>query len=662
MPSLIHLDNLTKIYLPQGKQDPSLGVRALDGVTLDIQAGEYVSIVGPSGSGKSTLMQILGLLDRASGGKFELAGQDVARLSDDQLALLRNSRIGFVFQFFNLLARTTALNNVALPLIYARIGDPESRARKMLEWVGLKDRLYHAPHQLSGGQQQRVAIARALVNQPVLLFADEPTGNISSQQAEEVMGELDQLNRDGVTVILVTHEPDIAAHAKRVITMKDGKVVSDKLNETARSGEVSAKASAEAFQLPRQPLLPSFASFRENLRMAATALSLNKFRTFLTMLGMIVGVATVIAVTALGNGMAESTKAALASLGSNLLMVQAENESTRGTGSAPRFTIPDAEKMKQLEKAGGSILRVDPTVRGDVMVSYGDNNWDTSVTGCEPNYADMRNSVPIEGRFFTQEENLQRARVCLLGKTVVTNLFPAGFDPVGAQVEINKTNYTVLGILPVKGSNGFSDQDDLVLVPLQTAMYRVLGVNYLRFIDVEAKDAASVDPAIDELTAFLREERHILPGQADDFRIRNMADIQQARSSITGVMSTTLLIIACISLLLGGIGIMNIMLVSVKERTKEIGLRKALGARNVEVLFQFLVEALLICMLGGALGIFLGAGASLTVAKLANWLLPLSWGMIVMAVVVSSACGMIFGFWPAWQASKLSPIEALRYE
>jgi macrolide transport system ATP-binding/permease protein len=318
--------------------------------------------------------------------------------------------------------------------------------------------------------------------------------------------------------------------------------------------------------------------------------------------------------------------------------------------------------MKQLERAGGSILRVDPTVRGDVMVSYGDNNWDTTVTGCEPSYADMRNAKPIAGRFFTEEEDQERARVCLLGKTIITNLYPPDFDPVGTQVEINKTNYTVIGVLPVKGSNGFQDQDDLVLVPLQTAMWRVLGVNSLRFIDVEAKDAASVDAAIEELTSFLRDLRHIQPGEADDFRIRNMADIQQARSSITAVMGSTLLVIACISLMLGGIGIMNIMLVSVKERTKEIGLRKALGARNVEVLLQFLVEALLICLLGGALGIGLGAGASLLVARLADWLLPLSWSMVAVAVLVSSACGMVFGFWPALQASRLSPIEALRFE
>ncbi|MGH7443038.1 MAG: ATP-binding cassette domain-containing protein, partial [bacterium] len=315
---LIRLVDLSKVYRPQGKQDASLGVRALDHITLDIYPGEYVSIVGPSGSGKSTMMQILGLLDRPTDGKLILAGQDVAKLSDDQLAMLRNQSIGFIFQFFNLLARTTAMDNVALPLIYSRKADPKERARKMLEFVGMKDRLYHAPHQLSGGQQQRVAIARALANEPVLLFADEPTGNISSQQTGEVMAELDSLNQSGVTVVLVTHEPDVAEHARRMLTMKDGHIVSDKQIKPDRISSAAADRT-EAFKLSPMSALPSFASAVENLRMALIALSLNKFRTFLTMLGMIIAVIAVIAVTAIGNGMQASTKARLASLGSNLV-------------------------------------------------------------------------------------------------------------------------------------------------------------------------------------------------------------------------------------------------------------------------------------------------------------------------------------------------------
>src|SRR5665213_85950 len=328
---LIRLVDLSKVYRPQGKQDASLGVRALDHITLDIYPGEYVSIVGPSGSGKSTMMQILGLLDRPTEGQLILAGQDVSKLNDDQLAMLRNQSIGFIFQFFNLLARTTAMDNVALPLIYSRKADPKERAKKMLDFVGMKDRMYHAPHQLSGGQQQRVAIARALANEPVLLFADEPTGNISSKQSEEVMAELDSLNQSGVTVVLVTHEPDVAAHARRILTMKDGHVISD---EQIKPDRVSSKAAdrTEAFKIKPMSVLPSMASVLENLRMALVALSLNKFRTFLTMLGMIIAVMAVIAVTAIGNGMQVSTKARLASLGSNLVIVRPHNANVRGLG------------------------------------------------------------------------------------------------------------------------------------------------------------------------------------------------------------------------------------------------------------------------------------------------------------------------------------------
>jgi macrolide transport system ATP-binding/permease protein len=657
---LIRLIDLSKVYRPQGKQDASLGVRALDHITLDIYPGEYVSIVGPSGSGKSTMMQVLGLLDRPTDGKLLLAGQDVSKLNDDQLAMLRNQSIGFIFQFFNLLARTTAMDNVALPLIYSRKADPTERAKKMLEFVGMKDRMFHAPHQLSGGQQQRVAIARALANEPVLLFADEPTGNISSQQSNEVMAELDSLNQSGVTVVVVTHEPDVAEHARRMLTMKDGHIISDKQIKPDR---VSSQAvdRTDAFKVHPMSALPSLASIFENLRMAMIALSLNKFRTILTMLGMIIAVMAVIAVTAIGNGMQVSTKARLASLGSNLVILMPGNASTRGLGSAPRFLMEDVDKLKQLTLLGGAVQRVDPTVRGSILVSYGDNDWSTTATGAEPSYEEMRNAVPIAGRFFTAKEDQSRSRVCLLGKTVVTNLYPPDFDPTGTQVQINKTNFTVIGVLPVKGSNGFSDQDDVVLMPLQTAMWRVFGLTDINSVDIEASDSDNVQACIDEVTQLCRTIRHIQPGQPDDFMVRNMADIQQAQQDIAKTLKETLLVIACVSLIVGGIGIMNIMLVSVKERTKEIGLRKALGARNVEVLFQFLVEALLICLIGGGIGILLGVVFAFSLNHF-GWLAIISWVTVLVAVLVSAGSGLVFGLWPAWQASKLSPIEALRYE
>jgi macrolide transport system ATP-binding/permease protein len=658
---LIRLIDLSKVYRPQGKQDASLGVRALDHITLDIYPGEYVSIVGPSGSGKSTMMQILGLLDRPSEGKLLMAGHDVSKLSDDQLARLRNQSIGFIFQFFNLLARTSAMDNVALPLIYSRKADPKERAKKMLNFVGMGDRLFHAPHQLSGGQQQRVAIARALANEPVLLFADEPTGNISSKQSEEVMAELDSLNQSGVTVVLVTHEPDVAEHARRMLTMKDGHIVSDRQIKKVRASPAAADRTS-AFRIHAMSVLPSMASIMENMRMALIALSLNKFRTFLTMLGMIIAVWAVIVVTAIGNGMQVTTAATMASLGSNLVMLRPGNPNARGLGSVPKFEMADVDRLKQLTQIGGPVKQVDPTVNGGVLVSYGDNDWSTSATGAEPTYADMRNAHPIAGRFFTSAEDQARERVCLLGKTVISNLYPPGFDPTGTQVQVNKVNFTVIGVLPVKGSNGFQDQDDVVIMPLQTAMWRVFGVTTLNSIDIEARDSDGVQACIDEVTQLCRSMRHIQPGADDDFMIRNMADIQAARNDIAQTMKLVMLGIACVSLFIGGIGIMNIMLVSVKERTKEIGLRKALGARNVEVIFQFLVEAVLICLIGGFMGISLAVVTSFIVNTVVGWLSIISWVIVFVAVLISAGSGLVFGLWPAWQASKLSPIEALRYE
>jgi macrolide transport system ATP-binding/permease protein len=297
-----------------------------------------------------------------------------------------------------------------------------------------------------------------------------------------------------------------------------------------------------------------------------------------------------------------------------------------------------------------------------VAVSYGDKNASTMGRGCEFVYGSMHNATPIVGRMFTDEENAQRARVCVLGKTVIANLYPEGFDPVGSEIEINKCRFRVIGILPVKGSNGTQDQDDVVLIPLQTFQYRILGWDVVGAIEFEAKDAESVDAAIQEISAFCRDMRHIAPGQPDDFVVRNLADMKAAQQDISATIQNTLFVIACVSLLVGGIGIMNIMLVSVNERTKEIGLRKALGARNAEVLFQFLVEALLICLIGGILGIGVGVSAALGVAMSKGWLILISWNTVAVAVVVSAMSGIIFGLRPAWQASQLSPIEALRQD
>jgi macrolide transport system ATP-binding/permease protein len=658
-PVLLEARNLTKVYRPTGKDKGALSVRALDAVDLDIRAGEYVAIVGPSGSGKSTLMQMLGLLDRPTSGTLRLDGQDVSALSDDQLASIRNHRIGFIFQFFNLLARTSALANVSLPLIYGRNPDPAARARELLVKVGLEDRMGHAPHQLSGGQQQRVAIARALANAPSLIFADEPTGNISSQHAAEVMKELDQLNRQGATIVLVTHDPQVAAHARRLVRVMDGRIVEDTvrdpfLPEVPASPSSGDRRAGAAF-------IPSLAGFRENLGMGLTALTLNKMRTILTMLGVIIGVAAVISMTAIGNGATAAVQARLAALGSNLLVVLPGNPAANSPGSKPRFTMREPQALKQLVKPGSSVLMVDPAMRGDVVAAAGNRNTSTSLLGCESSYEVMRASRPVSGRFFTEQEDKAREKVCLLGKTVVKNLFDEGFDPTGSTIKLNHTGFKVLGVLPTKGAS-WKDDDDIIIIPLQTALHRVLGGKYIHYVDMQARSADRMQEAIDDGTDALRKARRLPAYKPDDFQMRNMADIQAAQTDTANTLTTLIDSIAMLSLCVGGIGIMNIMLVSVRERTKEIGLRKALGARNLEVLFQFLVEALLIGTIGGMIGIALGSLTAVSLAWFRGWPVLLPWGTVAIAVVFSAATGVAFGLWPAWQASRLSPIEALRYE
>ena len=667
--ALIELRDITRSYIVGGEE-----LRVLKGITLDIEEGEFVAIMGPSGSGKSTMMQILGLLDRPSSGTFRLLGQDVSKLSDDEGAVLRSKTIGFIFQMFNLLARTSALDNVALPMIYSGAPNREERAHELLKDVGLGDRTDHAPNQLSGGQQQRVAIARALVNRPKILFADEPTGNLASDQAEDILRQLQLLNRSGITVIMVTHEPDIAAHAKRIIRIKDGIVVSDELNaqQTFAGGSSGGGAGGVAVAPPparistatgklETPQL-SWAEFKEYGASAMRAMSANKVRSALSMLGILIGVAAVIAMLAVGKGAQQSVEARLSSLGSNLIMVMPGSTSVGGVrggaGSKSRFTLDD---LKAIQKANTHIVHVDGNVSGAAQVVFGDKNWNTQVTGAMPAYAPMRNSDAYYGRFFTDQENQHLAPVCLLGQTVVNNLFGTD-DPVGQTVKINHINFKVIGVLPMKGSTTFRDQDDTIIVPLYTMMKRLMGGIYLSSIAVECDSPATMPQVMDDITALMRHRHHLPAYKDDDFTLRNMADIQAALAGTTQTFTLLLGIVATISLLVGGIGIMNIMLVSVSERTREIGLRKAVGAARRAILSQFLIESAVLSTLGGVIGIVLGVSISLTLSFFAGWAAIVTPQAVILAFVFSASVGVIFGLWPARKASLLSPIEALRYE
>ncbi|MBI5743440.1 MAG: ABC transporter permease [Elusimicrobia bacterium] len=648
---MIELKGIKKIYEMGGEP-----LEVLKGVDLTIREGEFVAIMGPSGSGKSTLMHILGLLDRPSAGSFRLFGREVSELDDVELSYLRARILGFVFQQFNLLPRMTAAANVALPQIYLGEKSRPHEAIKYLEQVGLADRAGHRPNQISGGQQQRVAIARSLVNDPKIIFADEPTGNLASDQSTEIMRIFRRLNDEqGITVVMVTHEPDIAAWADRVIKLKDGLVIEDVVKKAP-----AASKEERHLRIPK----PAFLSWREvaeNLASSMTSIISNKTRSLLTMLGIIIGVGALIAMLAVGTGAQRAIQKSMSSLGTNLLAVMPgmfrQGGMGMGAGAVSRLTLEDARAIADLP----NISRADSNVSGNAQVVYGSKNQRTSITGAGAGYAAMHNSQPYYGRFFSDAEGARLAKVALVGNTVVKELF-GGENPVGRTIKINRKNFTVIGVLPLKGASGPRDQDDVVIVPLQTAMKVVLGKEYLDSIWVEVSDYKLM-PEVQEKIKKLMRKRHGIPDyKDDDVMLMNMADLQSMLTGTIKTFSTLLGMIAGISLIVGGIGIMNIMLVSVSERTKEIGLRKAIGATSRAVLLQFLIEAVIVSVVGGLIGILAGAGSSLLLSKLSGWAVYISPFSVALAFGFSAGVGIVFGFWPARKASLLSPIEALRYE
>ena len=641
----------------------SVEVKALRDVSVSIAAGEFVAIMGPSGSGKSTLMHVLGLLDRPDEGKYWLGKKNIASLSEVELSAVRNRLVGFVFQQFHLLPRMNALENAELPLIYAGRRDLRKRAEEMIREVRLEDRLRHRPGELSGGQQQRVAIARSLVNDPVIIMADEPTGNLDSKSQEEILALLEGLNRQGKTIIIVTHEKEIAEHAPRIIHMRDGRIISDErlaaprtAPAESRTDEIIDTVLSRSERAMRQTKLLDYA------HQAGIAMLSHKMRSALSILGILIGVAAVIAMLAIGQGAKKSIETRLASLGSNLLMVH-PGSPRHGpvhmeAGSATRFTMQDAQAIGELSDL---VARISPSVTGRGQLVYGNKNWNTQIEGVGVAYASLRASEPEIGRFFTEGDVKIREKVVLLGPTVAKELF-GDKNPVGETIKINLLNFRVIGVLPSKGAAGWHDQDDVALIPVSTAMYRVFGKDYLDSIYVEARSADVIEQAQEAIKDLVRKRHRLDREDEDTFDVRNMADIRATLEATTKTMSLLLGSIAAISLLVGGIGIMNIMLVSVTERTREIGLRKAIGANNKDIMLQFIIESVLMALIGGGSGVLFGIGAAMLITFFAKWTVSISAASIVLATAFSFFVGIVFGLWPAQKAARLDPIDALRYE
>ena len=657
MKPMLELVNVHRTY-----QIGESTVNALRGVSVTIEQGEFVAIMGASGSGKSSLLQILGLLDNPDEGEYLIFGNNVNTLSEDEQAGVRNNVAGFVFQQFHLLKRMNIVDNVRLPYIYSGLkGNFRDEAIKRLSLVGLEKRIDHTPNQLSGGEQQRVAIARALVRDPLIIFADEPTGNLDTKNSAEIMKILKGLHEEGKTIIMVTHENEIAAYADRVITMRDGVIVADERKPGVNaSGAVSGTAGFDMHGAVKNSLLQD-GRFMGFIAQAFQAILANKMRSFLSVLGILVGVASVIAMMALGEGAKVAMQEQLKSMGSNMLSIRAGSAKIRGAaqgaGAVARFTFPDVDEIASLHTL---VKNASGVVNGAGRIVYGNKNWSSSLTGVGFDYGTMRAVVPSVGRWFTREEIQTRGKVAVIGVTVVKELF-GNTNPLGKTIKINRINFTVIGIAPAKGFSGPQDEDDVVIIPVTTAMYRVLGKTYLSGIFVEVTSPTLIEKTKNDISTLIR-KRHRLKEDDDSFNIRDMTEIQKMLSSTTQTMSLLLGSIAAISLVVGGIGIMNIMLVSVTERTREIGLRKAIGARKGDIMLQFLVESVGMTVSGGFIGIIIGIGISFILSFFAGWAVKTSVISVVLATAFSALTGIFFGLWPAKKAAALKPVEALRYE
>ena len=641
-------------------------VRVLHGLDLTLYQGEMVAIIGQSGSGKSTLMNILGCLDKATGGSYTIFGKSVDEMRGEELAELRREHFGFIFQRYHLLGDINALDNVTVPAVYAGMNATKRRKRatKLLTQLGLGDKITNRPSQLSGGQQQRVSIARALMNGGDIILADEPTGALDSVSGEQVMNILHRLKDDGHTIIMVTHDANLASQAKRVIELKDGHIIIDYYNDNAKNqkplnndANIQNTATNKSIPTSKNTLLGVMDRLKEAFKMSMYAMMAHKMRTLLTMLGIIIGIASVVSIVGLGQGSQAKILADINALGTNTITVidgYPFGDPRRRFGQ-DNLTVADAKAVADQPYA----LSVSPMVNKSVNIRHQSQDATGTVTGVGKDYLSVTGEKLFMGQMFDETSIATSAQDAIIDQSAYEIYFNSKGNPIGQTLLIGNVPARIVGVLSENPSPfARMNNSPTVYLPYTTVMYRMLGKNTLdRFVVLIDDDTPSAiaETAISKLI----QSRH----GTDDFNIMNTDSIKETVQSTTAAMTMLISSFAIISLIVGGIGVMNIMLASVTERTSEIGVRMAVGARESDILGQFLIEAVLVCVLGGVLGILLAFGVGSLINKFGGDSVgviysPLS---VVVAFVCSTLIGIVFGFLPARNASKLNPVDALTH-
>lgn len=595
-------------------------------------------------------MNIIGMLDRITGGLYQVSEQDVSQLSSDALACLRRDTFGFIFQRYNLLNTANAEENVEIPALYAGMVSTKrkERAKKLLSDLGLAQRCNHRPNQLSGGQQQRVAIARALMNDPPVILADEPTGALDSKSSEEVMTLLQELHKKGRTVIVITHEEAVANYAQRQIRLEDGKIISD----DGPPPEKSTPSNNDHFATDHNAHIAMEAV--ESVKMALRSLKVNIFRTALTLLGIIIGVAAVITMLAIGEGSKQHVMDQISSMGTNILNIRPGGARIRSSGDIATLVPDDAKAIKQNID---NISVVVPQRSGRKTLRQGNIDYATTIQGVGDGFPLAQDWQVNQGMFFTEDDLYSYTAVIVLGSTVASTLFPYQDHPVGKFILVGNIPFEVIGVMKSKGASPMgNDRDDVAWVPYTTSMARLFGSSYLSNIIVKVDHVDGITQTENDITQLLL-DRH----QTEDFSVRNMSSFLEMATQTQNTLTILLGAVAAISLLVGGIGVMNIMLVSVVERTREIGIRMATGARRRDIMLQFNTEAAVVCTIGGIIGVLSGftVGMVLSFFGVNIAFIP---GPAILAFGCAVGTGLLFGYLPARKAAHLDPVVALSSE